>query len=658
MRGKTRYETHWQTAIAWFTISVPLACHSTSSYGVGTPCSEATPCRSPLICDNGSCALESDASVISGTTNTAAGSGGNAQVGVESGGTSSWVSSSGGNPSGGLSSSGGSPIAASGGVSSTTALNSGGTHATTTPGGANTTGGTSSTGGTTSGGTTSTNSGALGQGCSLDNQCQTSHCVDGVCCESACGEQCKVCNVSDNPGYCVPLKDGQPKAGRPPCVNANTPCGGSCTGAATCSYPSALTTCDTKQGCINRVTQRERMICDGQGQCAVAIGTGCNGKQVCNVNLDARCGLPQFTAIETTQSHTCAVASDGTLYCWGLNDEGQLGWPATNSGTYLVPQLVPNQQNVRTIATGSRHTCALYWNGQVACWGHNDYGQLGCSNAATPSGLNWCLVPTKTGIAVAEIEASGEVTCARLADGTAQCWGRNDEGELGNGSTVSSADPVTVYNLTHAAAISVGVAHNCALIDNGTVKCWGSNFRGSLGDGTETGRVVPTTVLDPSGQFSLSNVTTVSAGSTHTCVLLVDGTIECFGEAAQGQFGAGLISKSLLPVVVPFTVPAIGVVAGIHFTCALANSQLVQCVGSNDMGQLGNGSITLSYDPVAVQLPLGLSFKQILSKYDDACLLSTDGRVLCWGNNDRGQIGNSFTTNPLIPTEPISPFGG
>jgi len=179
-----------------------------------------------------------------------------------------------------------------------------------------------------------------------------------------------------------------------------------------------------------------------------------------------------------------------------------------------------------------------------------------------------------------------------------------------------------------------------------------------LGDGTEVDRAVPTTVLDKSGLSNLTSVTAVSAGSTHTCVLLTDGTILCFGEAAQAQFGGGIISKSTIPVVVPFTAPAIGVVAGIHFTCALVNSQSVQCVGTNDLGQLGNGSTTLSYDPVAVQLPVGLSFKQILSKYDDACLLSTDGRVFCWGNNDQGQIGNGLTVNVLQPTAPISPFAG
>jgi alpha-tubulin suppressor-like RCC1 family protein len=481
--------------------------------------------------------------------------------------------------------------------------------------------------------------------------------MDGVCCESACTEQCNVCNSSDNPGYCVALKAGQPKANRSPCINAGTLCGGSCNGEATCSYPNNLTSCGTTPGCINRKAQLDRMVCDGQGQC-LTTGTDCQGNQVCNVNLDAHCGSPQFTAVETSQAHTCAVASDGTLYCWGANDEGQLGWPATTSGTYLVPQLVPNQQNVRTIATGSRHTCALYWNGQVACWGHNDYGQLGCSNATTASGLNMCFVTTKAGTTVVEIEASGEVTCARLADSTVQCWGRNDVSQLGDGSTASTSVPVAVYNLTHAAAISVGVMHTCALIDNGTVKCWGSNYRGSLGDGTEVDRAVPTTVLDKSGLSNLTSVTAVSAGSTHTCVLLTDGTILCFGEAAQAQFGGGIISKSTIPVVVPFTAPAIGVVAGIHFTCALVNSQSVQCVGTNDLGQLGNGSTTLSYDPVAVQLPVGLSFKQILSKYDDACLLSTDGRVFCWGNNDQGQIGNGLTVNVLQPTAPISPFAG
>jgi alpha-tubulin suppressor-like RCC1 family protein len=320
---------------------------------------------------------------------------------------------------------------------------------------------------------------------------------------------------------------------------------------------------------------------------------------------------------------------------------------------------VPNQQNVHSVAAGTYHTCVLYWTGQVACWGKNDYGQLGCANATTALGLNMCLVTTKAGTTVVELGASGEQTCARLADGTVQCWGRNDAHQLGDGSTIASTPtPVNVYNLTHVIAISVGVWHTCALLDNGSVKCWGSNYQGMLGDGTEVDKLVPTPVLDPSGQSNISNVAAVSAGSTHTCVLLVDGTIQCFGEAAQAQFGGGRIANSALPVAVPFTAPAMGVIAGIHFTCALINAQAVQCVGTNDLGQLGNDSTTLSYDPVSPQLPAGKSFKQLVSKYDDACLLSTDGNVFCWGNNDQGQIGNLSQVNPLVPTAPISPFSG
>jgi alpha-tubulin suppressor-like RCC1 family protein len=242
---------------------------------------------------------------------------------------------------------------------------------------------------------------------------------------------------------------------------------------------------------------------------------------------------------------------------------------------------------------------------------------------------------------------------------------------LGNGSNVDTANPVTVYKLSHATALSLGVAHACAVIDDGTVACWGSNGYGELGDGTYDDKPLPTPVVNTTGASTLTNVVAVSAGSTHTCVLLNHGDIACFGEARQLQFGGGnLPDGSAIPVRVPFTSPARSVVAGIHFTCALINPQSAECVGANDSGQLGIGRALIEPDagdvdankssanPLPVKLPAGESFKQLLSKYDNTCLLSTAGELWCWGFNDHGQAGIGSLGYVLAPAKAASPFGG
>jgi len=193
------------------------------------------------------------------------------------------------------------------------------------------------------------------------------------------------------------------------------------------------------------------------------------------------------------------------------------------------------------------------------------------------------------------VSAGESYTCALMSDSTGRCWGHNLHGQLGDGSyTRSSLVPVTVSGLTGSVAISAGAHHACALLSDGTVKCWGANNFGQLGDGTDTESKVPVAVSDLSGAVA------VSAGGLHTCAVLSDETVKCWGLNNHGQLGDGVTHElcpfyyegsdcSHLPVPVQGLTGVMAVSAGASHACALLSDGTVWCWGGNRSGQLGDG---------------------------------------------------------------------
>ncbi len=369
----------------------------------------------------------------------------------------------------------------------------------------------------------------------------------------------------------------------------------------------------------------------------------CVAPYVCNRNIDNTCGPPRYTHVDVADVTTCAVVSDGTLRCWGA----QVG-PASNA-QYLAPYQVPAQEDVRAVATGWGSTCALLRTGQVDCWGYNANGQLGCASPTTSPNGPHC-TPYPAGSPIEQLVAGAERICVRKKDSTVECWGRNDHGDVGDGTKTARFSPAVVSGISDATSIATGVWQACAVLASGSLRCWGANDRAQLGNGTTAATTVPTTVYGMDGRAVA--VIAASPAEDHTCALLSSGSVRCFGENLYGELGSGQTSRlSAIPVSSGFQRPAVVVASGIGFTCAVLNDNSVQCLGRGDRGQLGNGEYAQSLVPVTVRLPEGMSIRSLATKYAHICALTTEGRLWCWGANSDGQLGDGTTDDASVPVE-------
>jgi Alpha-tubulin suppressor and related RCC1 domain-containing proteins len=232
-------------------------------------------------------------------------------------------------------------------------------------------------------------------------------------------------------------------------------------------------------------------------------------------------------------SHTCVLLEDGSVACWGRNNYGQLGVGDTTNR--ITPVLVSNIGTILpkavAITNGYAHTCVLLEDGRIACWGDNYYGQLGdgtTTQRTTPVLVSniGTILPKAVAIAAGDLH-----TCALLANGSVACWGSNYHGQLGDGTTTNRITPVLVKNigttLPKAVAIALGCYYSCALLEDGRIACWGRNDYGQLGVGDTTNRATPVIVNDIGS--TLPKALAVATGCAHTCALLEDGRIACGG---------------------------------------------------------------------------------------------------------------------------------
>jgi len=255
----------------------------------------------------------------------------------------------------------------------------------------------------------------------------------------------------------------------------------------------------------------------------------------------------KFTTIDAGNKHTCALTSDGTAYCWGLNVVGQLGDGTTSDSS--VPVAVSGGLKFQQIVAGgltTGHTCALTTAGAAYCWGRNDAGQLGNNTSDPGLQLQVHSSPTAVagGLTFATISTGlGRHNCALTAARAAFCWGDNTYGELGDESTLTRATPGAVSGGITFIQLSAGgfTGHTCGIAANGAAYCWGDNEVGALGNGTTLFIFRPFPVA---GGLSFKSI---DSGSRHTCGLTTDGILYCWGSNGAGQLGIGSTERQLAP---------------------------------------------------------------------------------------------------------------
>jgi len=304
--------------------------------------------------------------------------------------------------------------------------------------------------------------------------------------------------------------------------------------------------------------------------------------------------MPGGALIDATGGnvYTCGVLTSGSVRCWGGNTFGQLGDGTTTDS--VAPVGAIGLSGATRVFAGLTHTCATTSDPGVWCWGDNSRRQVGVPPG--PSVTAPARLDRLTGVPIRYLALGEDHSCALLESGDVQCWGSNASGQLGNpGAPFATENPVPVVGLVDAVALAAGGGHSCAIRAGGAVVCWGRNSNGQLGDGTTTDR--PT--ITPVG--SLAGVAAIGLGNAHSCAVLYDGTARCWGYGGEGQLGNGRLPMAeMTPVVVSGLTDAVSVDGGVQHTCALRVGGRVSCWGNNSSGELGDATTVWSSAPVAV----------------------------------------------------------
>jgi alpha-tubulin suppressor-like RCC1 family protein len=370
-----------------------------------------------------------------------------------------------------------------------------------------------------------------------------------------------------------------------------------------------------------------------------------------------------FEYIVASDSHSCARKTDGTAWCWGNNQQGQLGVGDTGPRTTpirldaLDDQVAGIYTPTATgdISTRTAFTCALKREGTLWCWGNNEYGQLGTGDRENRSTPTWV---EALGSDVHAASLGSAFGCARKKDNSLWCWGANESGQLGTGDTEprmlpEQIDPDGLGR--EVRRISAGGAHTCARKNDGNLYCWGANSQGQLGTNDTNPRLTPTPVDSPD---LASSVDVIVLGAAHSCATRANATLWCWGANQYGQLGlGGNVEPHARPEPVDLpnlagTVPL--VTAGANHTCAAKTDGTLWCFGNNRAGQLGTGDRENRSTPAEVdRMSFGTQVAVVYAGGNHTCARRLDSSVWCWGNNDYGQLGVQGAGSAVVPIEVV-----
>jgi len=303
--------------------------------------------------------------------------------------------------------------------------------------------------------------------------------------------------------------------------------------------------------------------------------------------------------------HGLALKTNGTVWAWGYNYYGQLGNDTHGDGTESDVPAKVKIDNVKAISAGCDHNLALKENGTIWAWGANTFGQLGNGTSGLGTESDVPVKVANIGTGVKQIAAGGDFSLALMKNGTVKSWGRNEDGQLGNGTDTPRSKPGPVSNLSNVNAIASdsSARHALALLNNGTVKSWGLNFDGELGNGASLPGKNKTTPVRVS---NLTGVKAIATGGYHSLALLSSGKVKSWGFNAYGQLGNdthGAGTDRSTPGNVTSLDNVRSISGGVYHSLAILQSGRTRSWGSNSYGELGNGT---SGDGADSDVPVGV----------------------------------------------------
>jgi large repetitive protein len=429
---------------------------------------------------------------------------------------------------------------------------------------------------------------------------------------------------------------------------------------------------------------------------AVGDGAGASNQAI-PVHIDP---ASSYVDVAVGSGYACGVRTSGDLTCWGNNANGQIGDGTTT--TRFAPVVVDSGTSFIKIATYASTTCGITSANQLKCWGYRMYGQVGDGGAAT--GTQLLPVVVNAGTPYMDVAMGSDHGCAVRTTGQVDCWGRNDNGQIGNGTMVDAISPSQVSALANIQRVYSGQKYSCAIDSTSKAFCWGDGLNGKLGNLSATGSNVPV-AAHPSYSF-----TALSLGSNTTCgVDLADSTAKCWGYSYYGLLGNGSGGGgSYTPVTTMLPSPVSGLAGNAVSMCGIGNGRgycwgyannahlgtdvesrrlwasvpiernfasmalgrggcgiraadsALSCWGPNDLenvssvGQIGDGSTARRLAPVFVDRPL--AYTKISVGTQHTCGLTQTGDIRCWGYNASGQLGNGNIANQFLPVQVASGY--
>jgi len=386
----------------------------------------------------------------------------------------------------------------------------------------------------------------------------------------------------------------------------------------------------------------------------IAISSNCrlhkDGSVMCDQHVHEP-DVKDITQITYGHRHGCGIDIAGEVFCWGDNRYGQLGQGYISPGYESGLKVALDKKAVQVVA-GENSTCVLLEDNSMRCFGSNEYGQLGRGVASA------FVLPGESDVAFTDAGGAFGLTsrCALLENGEAQCWGTNQAGALGTGNEKGVYAPVAVPypgGKKIKQISDIKSIHRCAVDVDGGFACWGNNLFGQLGTGDKEDRLTPTSVSHP------DKVTAIGTGMDFTCILTEDGDVTCFGSNIDYQIGYGSTAATVYAPLTSYLDfgderKVKSMATGVDHSCVILDDDTVKCWGNNDTGALGSGDFKDVEEPLdhpGVAFETGKIPVQVIAGSGESCAIMDDGSITCWGRVDFSPW--TPTDNPADVATPI-----